>query len=222
MKYFTFIKKDTIHVAEDQKIIPASEFSTLVEAHKVLEQAKGEAVQYRAEVAKECEQLKEEAKKAGFEEGLKQWNKQLALLEKETASVHQEMEETVVPLALTAIKKIIGHELKQKPATIVDIVSTSLKGLSQHHKISIYVNKVDLEIVEASRDRLKAIFEHLDRLTITFREDVEPGGCIIETEVGIINAQLDSQLKALEVAFHTFLHKQKKKESTTKQKKKES
>ncbi len=213
MKYFTFIKKDSVHVAEGKKIIPASEFSTLVEADKIVEQAKSEAVLYREEVSKECDQLKEEAKKAGFEEGLKQWNEQLALLEKESASIRQEMEETVVPLALTAIKKIIGHELKQKPATIVDIISTALKGLSQHHKISIYVNKGDLEIVEASRDRLKTIFEHLERLTISYREDVEPGGCIIETEVGIINAQLDSQLKALETAFHTFLHKQKKKEA---------
>ena len=213
MKYFTFIKKDSVHIAEGQKIIPASEFSSLVEAHKIVEQAKDEAVQYREEVAKECDQLKEEAKKAGFEEGLQQWNKQLALLEKETASVRQEMEETIVPLALTAVKKIIGHELKQKPATIVDIVSTALKGLSQHHKISIYVNKGELEMVEASRDRLKDIFEHLERLTISFRNDVEPGGCIIETEVGIINAQIDSQLKALEAAFHSFIHKQKKKET---------
>ena len=213
MKYFRLIKQDSVHIVEGEKIVPASEFSTLVEAHELLEESQKQVSVFRDEVAKECEQLKEEAKKAGFEEGLKQWNDQLAHLEKETANVREEMEETVVPLALTAIKKIIGRELEQKPETIVDIVATSLRSLSQHHRVHIYVNKTDLELVEESRDRFKEIFEHLERLSITARDNVEKGGCVIETEAGIINAQLENQLRVLESAFHTFFQNKKKKKA---------
>ena len=105
---------------------------------------------------------------------------------------------------MTAIKKLIGKELSAKPETIIDIVSSALRSVANHKKISIFVNKHDLEIVEGKRAQLREIFEYLESLSITAREDIEEGGCIIETEAGIINAQLDSQLDALEGAFQTF------------------
>ncbi|MBI3211529.1 MAG: HrpE/YscL family type III secretion apparatus protein, partial [Simkania negevensis] len=37
------------------------------------------------------------------------------------------------------------------------------------------------------------------------REDIAPGGCIIETEAGIINASLANQWQALEAAFAAFM-----------------
>ena len=66
------------------------------------------------------------------------------------------------------------------------------------------MNQIDLDRVEEQRPKLKALFEHLESLAITARGDVQPGGCIIETELGIINAQLENQLQALEAVFRNF------------------
>lgn len=98
----------------------------------------------------------------------------------------------------------MGEELKLHPDRIVDIVMTSLKPVTQHRKIVIYVNHADLEQLELNRNKIKKIFEHLDSLSIQERDDIEPGGCMIETEVGIINAQLETQWRALEAAFESF------------------
>lgn len=210
MKFFTLIKKEEIHIAPDKKIIPAEEFSNLVSAVEIVDKTKEEEVAYRLEIAKECEQLKEEAEKAGFEEGLSRWNQSIEHLESEIHKVRKEMENTLVPVAVTAVKKIIGKELEIKPNTIVDIVATALKTVTQHKRVSIYVNKNDLEYIEAERTRIKKLFEHIESLSIAAREDVQEGGCIIETEAGIINAQLESQLAALESAFRTFFQNQKR------------
>ncbi|MCC5831960.1 MAG: HrpE/YscL family type III secretion apparatus protein [Chlamydiales bacterium] len=211
MKFFSLIKREEVHVAPDKKTIPADEFSKLVDADSLLKQTLEEEIEYRKEVAAECESLKEEAESAGFEEGLKQWNNQIGHLEEEIKSVRQEVENSLVPLALTAVKKILGRELEMQRNTVVDIISTALKAVSQHKKIKIYVNPSDYETVENARPRLKSLFEHLESLVISLREDIAEGGCIIETEAGIINAQLESQLKALETAFKTFFQNQKKK-----------
>lgn len=212
MKFFSLIKNsEEVHIAPNTKIIPAKEFSILMEAYETLEKAKEDAELYRKDVEKECEELKENAEKCGFEEGLSKWNEQLAALENEMRRVEEEMNKTIVPLALTAVKKIIGKELEAKPETITDIVRTALKPVSQHRKITIFVNKEDLDLVESDRPQIKTLFEHLDSLSIKVREDVARGGCIIETEAGIINAQLGSQLKALEAAFQTFFDTHKKK-----------
>ena len=205
MKFFTLIKGEKVHLSPEKKIVPAKELSTLIAASELLKKTQSQSLEYRQEVAKECEVLKEEAQKAGFDEGLQQWNDQIGALAKEVGNVRKDMEKALVPLALTAIKKIVGHALEIEPETIVDIIATSLKSVSQHHKIHIYVNKGDLDVVEKKRNELKVIFEHLERLSISAREDVDEGGCIIETEVGIINATLENQLKALEKAFHALL-----------------
>ena len=53
--------------------------------------------------------------------------------------------------------------------------------------------------------KIKKIFERLENLSIQERDDIEPGGCIIETEAGIINAQLENQWRSLEIAFDEFM-----------------
>lgn len=210
MNFFSLIKKEGIHPAPKKKVIPAKEFSTLVEAADILKQAKKEEIEFRLEVAQECEKLKEQAETAGFEEGLKRWNLQLEVLEREVEELRHEIENSLVPLALAAVKKIIGKELETKRETVVDIIATALKTVSQHRRITIYVNQADLDMVETNRPKIKQLFEHLETLTIAPREDVTEGGCIIETEAGIINAQLENQLAALEAAFRTFFQNHRK------------
>lgn len=206
MKLFTLIKNEPVHLSGKGKVIPAKEFSTALTAKQLVKLVKEQEVQYRAEIAQECELLKEQGTKAGFEEGLKQWNEKLKDLENEISKVRRDMENSLVPLAMAAIKKIIGREIELKPETIADIVATSLKSVSHHRKVTVYVHKNDLEVLEGRRADLKAVFENLQSFNIATRDDLQPGTCIIETEGGIINASWDNQLKALESAFHSFLH----------------
>lgn len=204
-KFFTLIKGESVHIAPDTKILPAEAFSTLASGIDVIEQVKKDADAYRLQVTAECEKLKEQAQREGFEEGYKKWAEAVARLETEIANVRKEMEKVLVPVALKASKKIVGREIEQSETAIVDIVSNTLKAVSQHKNITIYVNKQDLAALEANRNKLKQLFESLEVLSIRERGDVAPGGCIIETEAGIINAQLENQWRILENAFERLL-----------------
>lgn len=206
-KFFSLIHGEGIHIAPQTKVIPQSEIQTLLDAQGVMEQVKTDADKYRLEVAKECELLKEQAQREGFEEGYKKWIEQMAELENELERVRQELQKVLVPVALKAAKKIVGREIELSENTIVDIVSNCLKSVSTHKRVTIYVNKKDLEALEKNRPRLKDIFEGLEVLSLRERSDVSQGGCIIETEGGIINAQLENQWRALENALEVILKK---------------
>lgn len=210
MKFITLIEQESLHLNSQKKVIPAEEFSTLLDASEVLQRTLTEEVAYRAKVAQEGEELKEKSKEEGFDAGLQRFNQHIHQLEEEIKKVRHDMEKVLVSLAIAGVKKIIGKELATQPEVIADIVATALKTVVHHRKIAVYVNQADLEHVEAERPRLKQLFEHLETLSISAREDVSPGGCIIETEAGIINAQLENQLKALEGAFQAFFLNHKK------------
>lgn len=204
-KFFSLIHGDTVHIAPQTKVIPAEELSTLQSAEEVLEQVKKDALQYKKEVVAACEKLKEQAQHEGFEAGFKQWVERVAKLEAEIEAVRKDMERQILPVALKAAQKIVSKELELSQTAIVDIVASNLKAVAQHKQIVIYVNRQDLEALESARPRLKQIFEKLEVLSLRERADVKPGGCVIETEGGIVNAQIENRWRILENAFETMI-----------------
>lgn len=209
MNLLTLIEKGDVHLPKGKKILKAQEFSAVLEANELLEMTHKETLQYRKKVVEEIETSKAEAELAGFDVGMQHWNDALRSLENEIKKVRDEMEKSIVSLAMAAAKKIVGKEIASSKETVVDIVATALKPVTQHKRVTIYVNPQDLDVMEKERKRLKNLFEHLESLAIVAREDVTTGGCIIETESGIINAKLEKQWEALEEAFKTLVKGQK-------------
>ncbi|BAE80849.1 type III secretion flagellar biosynthesis translocase [Chlamydia felis Fe/C-56] len=207
MKFFSLIFKHD-EVAPNKKILAPEAFSALLDAKELLEKTKEDSESYTNETKEECEELRKEAKEQGFKEGSEQWSSQLAYLAKEAHDLRNKVKEALVPLAIASVKKILGKELEIHPEAIVSIIAKALKELTQHKKIIIYVNPKDLPIVEQNRPELKKIVEYADSLIIAPKADVTQGGCVIETEAGIVNAQLDVLLAALEKAFSTILKQQ--------------
>jgi type III secretion protein L len=207
MKLFTLISEKQVRLSSKKKIIPQQEFSTLQDASELLQTVQEETLVYKKETVQEAEKIKEAAFQEGFQEGLESFNQHLLALDHELKEIRNEIQKKILPLALTAARKLVGEELKLHPDRIVDIILTSLKPVTQHKKISIYVNREELAEIEAAKSKIKKIFEHLESLSIQERDDIEPGGCIIETEAGIINAQLENQWRALESAFQSFSQK---------------
>ena len=210
-KFFSLIKENAIHVAPKTKVLPAEEFSTLLSAVEVLDLVQKDVETFKIEELDELEKLKIQAQKEGFESGFQSWAQAITALEEEIKQVRADLGKMIAPVALKAAKKIIGRELELSEDAVVDIVSNSLKAVAQHKRITIYVNRKDLDRLEANRPRLRDIFESLESLSIRERDDIESGGCVIETEGGIINAQLENQWRILERAFESLL-KQKKSE----------
>lgn len=204
-KLFTLIHGDEIRIAPKKKIIPAAEFSTLMDASEIIDHAKADVKNYHQTIASECELVKENAYREGYEEGFKQWSEQLEKLEEEIGKAHSDLEKMVLPIALKAAQKIVGREIELSPETVVDIILASVKMVAQHKKILIYVNKNDWELVEKNKPRIKELFEDLQSLSVRPRDDIESGGCVIETELGIINAQMTHRWNVLAKAFEKLM-----------------
>lgn len=204
MKFFSLIYKGDIHPAADKKVIPEEEYSLLLEAKEIIDQAREDAALLKQATQKECEELRKSAEEEGFAEGLAKFNAQLLYFDSELKKIRHEAMQAVLPLALRAAKKVVGKELETNPETIVDIVLQAIAPVTQNRFIKIYVNKDERETLEASKSKIRAILEQVESLTILDRPDIAPGGCIIETEAGIINATIENQWRALEAAFEKY------------------
>jgi type III secretion protein L len=205
MKFFSLIYQGEIHPATEDKVIPAEDFSTLMEANEILKRVKEDVKQYKQQIEEESELLKTAATEKGFDEGLTQFNEHLIHFDKQLHVLKMELQKQILPLALKAAKKIVGEQLNLNPETIVEIVIQTIAPVTQNHRFTIYVSKADKEILEANKPKIKNILEQVQVLNIQERSDIAPGGCIIETESGIINASIENQWRALESAFDKYM-----------------
>jgi type III secretion protein L len=206
MKYFSLFNGEEIHTTPGEKIVSGEDVTTLIEAADILKKIKNDGEKHLQKTKEECEELKKQACEEGFDQGLENFNTAVLQLEKEIKDLRDEFEKKIFPIALKAAKKILGEEIKLHPDRIKDIVIQALKPVSQHHKVKVYVNKADMDTLEKDKAEIKSILEQVETFAIQERLDVEPGGCIIETEAGIINAQLENQWRALEIAFKAFMN----------------
>lgn len=204
MTLLSLLYQGKVSLKDSQKIIRKADFSKIISAKDLLEKAKEDIEEYKLENEKLCEQLQQEAKEQGFQKGLESFNEKLIFLDKKIKEIRMEMQNQILPLAMQALKKIMGKQLELNPETVVDIVLQALKPVSQNYEIKLLVSKHDKPLIEADKEKIKSLLDHVKVLSIEERDDIEQGGCIIETESGIINATLENQFRALEAALEHY------------------
>jgi flagellar biosynthesis/type III secretory pathway protein FliH len=138
----------------------------------------------------------------GVEEGR---NSALAEYEKFSDSVNQfiqglsqqvesfllEVPTSILKTSIKVAEHLINSELHQNNSTIESIIHGILKRVPNLDKVEIRINPHDFENLQKTSSSL------LDNLFIKFKpeEDIQPGGCIIESEGGIIDARLPQRVE---------------------------
>ena len=204
MTLFSLLKQGKVRASSGNKVIPSEEYTELLSAMEVTKQAENDIAQAFEENEQKCAELRETAKENGYQDGLVAFNEHVLYLDAKVKEMEVELQKLVLPLALKAAKKIVTEQLKLNPETIVDIIIKTLKPISEAHRIKILVSKEDKEILDKEKDNLKKRLEAVQVFAIEERSEITSGGCIIETESGIINASIENQWRALEAAFETF------------------
>jgi type III secretion protein L len=167
------------------------------EARKIVAEAEEQAEVIR----KNMDQREKEAVAAGFkkgyQEGLGQLTSSIVAASELRDSALDGAEDDLLRLAIKIAEKIIGRELDRDENVLVDIVSTALRHLRQRHGLRLHVNPRDLKILQNFQNRLSAANGNYV-MDIVPDKNVQRGGCVIDSSVGRIDAQLSSQLKILE------------------------
>lgn len=199
MKNFVLLHSgQQIHVAPGVRVLPAAEVSTLIDLAQLQQMVQEEIKQYRREVDAEAERIRQKAYESGFQDGQAQWTKVLMATEQAADTIASEAQQAMLPVIMKSVERILGHTLDADPSEIVPMVAQALRSVANFKQIIIYCRAQDLELLESAKESFLKQLELCKTLVIRPRADVEAGGCIIETEGGIVNAQLETLLKALE------------------------
>jgi type III secretion system HrpE/YscL family protein len=149
----------------------------------------------------EREAVREQARQEGYQSGLVQWNETLAAAFVARDEYLARNEAMLVRLAVRLAEKVIGEELRSDPGTILRIVRESLRTVRRERHLLLTVNPTEKELVRARIEELRVTLGGTREIEVAGDPKVAPGGCIVESELGIIDAQVSTQLACLEQAL---------------------
>jgi type III secretion protein L len=180
------------------KVLKREVYEATRDARDVVALAQEKAKQIIEDAGRERDAIHEQAREEGNARGLSEWNHILARTALRIEELTKSWEETMLRLSVRVAEKIIGEQLRLHPDTIVEIVREVLKGTRPGKHLVIQVNETEAGQVRARLDHLKESLGVSSEIEIVASVSVRPGGCVIESELGIIDARLETQLKCLE------------------------
>jgi type III secretion protein L len=185
-------------VAARGGVVSAGLYDAHQAAQALLEEARRERERLLEAARAEREAVLAEAREQGRQEGLAQVSEQLVRAKLQAAAQLQRSEQASVALALRIAERLLGHEVARSPELLVDLCATALAQLRGAQAV---VLRVHPQAAAQLRERKPALLERLGRgMDVVLEEDpdVNPVGCIIQTEFSTLDAQLDTQLQMLE------------------------
>lgn len=192
----------TVGAIIDREVLSAED-----QAKEIIAQAKQDAQAIRDEakellsqVQGEMEKSKEEGFETGKQEGLENALEMLHRVKELRAQLFSDNEREIVKLVFEIAKKVIGREFSENDKAILNVIRLALSD-AVGEKIMVKLNPKDLETVKKNE---KELMKALDNsVVLSFREDdeVKPGGCVVDTDIGTIDAQLETQLNAIKKAL---------------------
>ena len=170
------------------------------EAQRIRAEAESEAAAVRDSALASAQELRDAAYREGLEAAFLELNTHLLAAGEMRDSALVKVEQDVLRLAVKIAQKIIGREIESNDDTLAQIIATALNQARRHETLTLRINPADLPLVHARQHLLDQI-TRAPYLDLVADPQVTRGGCIIESDSGTIDAQLETQLRIIERAL---------------------
>ncbi len=201
------IKKNDFEIQTPVRLVKADEAAAVLSAQELIAAAEAEAARIReaARIAYD------EERRRGYEKGLEDGKaaivaKKLELLD-ESVAFMESVESKMVDVVMKALKKCV-MEIGDREL-VVQIVRKVMNAVVRNQRrITL---KVAPDMVPVVRERLEEIMQEyplLDDIDVQEDSRLKGASCMIDTEAGIAEASIDTQLAAIENSLRKHFSKE--------------
>lgn len=153
--------------------------------------------------------IRDSAAKEGYSAGIKKAQEDIELFKSsfnEFINAKQEIFEYIAPdileISVDIARKIIKHEVMQKPEIILETILDVLNTISQEEaKVNIKVNPEQLSFVKENIPQLISSTGLEIKVHVLPDDTIEAGSCIFQTNNGIVDATVNTQLEIIKETF---------------------
>jgi type III secretion protein L len=217
MASFIFIENNRIRIPSTTKVIKADSYTGVLPAEDILSEAQSKAEEMISKARKQAEEIVKEAeiayrreKQRGYREGLEKAKQEMAVeisaTSLKTSQYYHAVEKKIVALVMDTVRKVI--DISDNGELIISLAKKALLILKSQKQITLKVAPDQVEFVNERMDELMHAYPNIDTIEVKGDKRMPPTDLILESEIGIVNAGIETQLTAIEQAFsQCFLEK---------------
>ena len=185
------------------RVVRAQDHARLCDAQTLLEAAHAQAQAIVAEAKAAFEAERQRGYAEGREEALLDQSERMIEAVERTVDYIASVEGKMVELVMSAVGKVIdGFDDREK---VMIVVRNALAVVRNQKQMTLRLNPAEVEIVRSQINELLAAYPGVGYLDILADGRLAPGACILESEIGLVEASLEGQLQALRNAFQRTL-----------------
>ncbi len=170
----------------------------MTSADTLIEEAEKKARQLLQDAEDEVHAMIESAAVDGLKAGAAQAQHMREEIAGLQVRILKEVEGEVVRAAMRVAREILAAELSGREDAVVDIVATALSAAKTARDINLRVAPRDAAVLRAHKARMVSVLTRARDLEVREDRRVKHGGVLIETESGVVDAQLETQLEEIE------------------------
>jgi|GEM_PF-249517 len=202
---FIEIKASEVRLAPDQVLLRSADYQDYLTSGELVEVARKRA----EEIERAAHDVYEQQKALGWQAGIEEANKRQAVLIQETLlqchQYYREVEQQMGGVVLQAVRKILQHY--DNIELTLQVTQQALLLVSNQKQVILHVHPDQVLEVREQISRVLKDFPEVGYVEVVADARLDQGGCILETEIGIIDASVGGQLGALEAALQqTWQH----------------
>jgi type III secretion protein L len=200
------VKKNDLEVVSSGRLVKAADVAAVKTADEIIAAAEAEAARLKAQAV----QAYEDEKRRGFEEGLQKGLKKV-IEDKldfvyESAAHMESLEGKLADIVIKALYKCVS-QIGDK-TLVIEIIRKIMKAVVRNQRqIVLKVAPDMVEIVNTRLNEILADFPVLERVEVVEDARLKGSAAIIETEAGIADASVETQLAAIEKSIRKHFSK---------------
>lgn len=182
-------------------VLNAEQYEAITAAQKIVEEAKRQAKEIIDQAQLEKEDVFQKAREEARAEVSAQATAELAKAKMQAGQILAAAEPELLALSLKVAEKIVGRDLERQPEVLLEICATAIESARNVKAMVLKVNPRDGKLLREKRPALMELVGRSVDIAVKDDAEVRPGGCVIETEFGTIDAELKTQLEMLKLVL---------------------
>ncbi len=189
------INKGDFVLQSDRRVVKAADVATVRSAAEIVAAAEDQAAQIR----EDAKAAYEEERKKGYDKGIADGKTEIAMqkldLVDSSVAFMENVEEKMSEIVMKALKSCVA-EIGDREMVIQIVRKTMSAVIRTQRQVTLKVAPELVETVRARVSELTAAFPTIETFDVVEDPRLKGAACLLETEAGVADASVESQLAA--------------------------
>ncbi len=143
----------------------------------------------------------DEGRKKAFDENSKVINDHLSEMDKVLSSfatmkhdIFSANENSLMQLLFAMATKIAQYQLEINPDAIIEVVRNAVSHAQDEQEIRVQVSTAQFDFISGLKNENAREFEFLKKIKFESNDEIQPGGCLVQTNFGEVDARVEQRV----------------------------